>query len=77
MEQKKKQKEKNDATPLHLASNNGHLETVKYLVENGAEIEGRQNNNATPLVCAFMNKHNEIVKYLVEKGAQMYFVFHT
>jgi ankyrin repeat protein len=36
-------------TPLHLASAAGHLDIVKYLVENGAEASPHDRWGATPL----------------------------
>ncbi len=52
-------------TSLHLAAQNGHLESVKFLVQNGAEKEARQKNDWTPLHLAAQNGHLETVKFLV------------
>jgi ankyrin repeat protein len=35
--------------PLHLASEKGHFQIVKYLVEKGANIQARTNKGQTPL----------------------------
>ncbi len=51
---------------LGCASENGHLEVVKYLVEQGANIHAYA---AFALRWAFRNGHIEIVKYLEEQGA--------
>ena len=32
-----------EQTPLHLACMSGHLETAKWLVENGADLHARDN----------------------------------
>ena len=40
----------NEDTPLSLACNNGHLETVKLLVEKGANIEHRTKKGFTPII---------------------------
>jgi len=53
---------------LEWAANNGHLEVVKYLVLNGADIHAR-NNGA--IEWAAYNGHLEIVKYLVLEGANI------
>ena len=47
---------------IKWASNNGHLEVVKYLVSQGADV-----NNA--IKRAGSNGHLEVVKYLVGQGA--------
>ena len=53
---------------LGLASQDGHLIIVKYLVEQGADIHYNQ-SQALPL--ASENGHLTIVKYLVEHGAKV------
>ena len=52
-----------NGTPLIGAASDGNLESVKILVENGANI----NNKA--LATAVYHNHLPIVKYLVEQGA--------
>ena len=70
----------NGATPLIMSGRNGHLEVVKYLIENcQAEIEqvgsvtidGETIEGAPPLWCAAAAGHLHIVKYLVEHGANV------
>lgn len=51
-----------------LASENGHLNAVKFLVEKGADIKA-QNNLAVILACA--NGKIDIVKYLTLLGADI------
>lgn len=54
-------------TSLHLASDNGHLEIVKYLVEICcADSEAKSNGGWTALHFASYSGHLEIVRYLVE-----------
>ena len=36
-------------TPLHLACCDGHLETVRYLLQNGASVHTSDRFNHTPL----------------------------
>jgi len=64
--------DKNDATPLVLAAENGHLKIVQYLINQGADKEGIEDNyekKETPLMSAAKNGHLTIVQYLVEYGA--------
>jgi ankyrin repeat protein len=53
-------------TLLHWACANGHLEVVKFLVENGADIEAKDKSGRTPIL---LNSSTDIAKYLVSKGA--------
>lgn len=56
--------------PLRLASREGHLDIVKYLVENfDANIHA---NNEGALLWASGNGHLDIVKYLVEYTTSMF-----
>jgi|GEM_PF-490248 len=60
---------KNDATALHFAAQNGHLMTVRRLVELGAELNARANRGETALFFASMENFDHIVKYLMTAGA--------
>ena len=51
----------NNEDSLKLASYHGHLEVVKYLVENGANMHI---NDDEPLRWAIANGHSDVVKYL-------------
>lgn len=46
-------KNKKGCTPLFLACSNGHLDTVKILVGNHADVDGLDNRKTSPLVAAF------------------------
>lgn len=67
---------KNDGgyTPLFYAIQYGTLETVKYLVEHGANVNeiNEKNNNLTPLFYAALFGDLEKVKFLVSKGADIH-----
>lgn len=54
---------------LHEASSNGHLEIVKFLVENGADVQSEDNYS---LRWAVIEGHLEVVKYLVSRGADQF-----
>ena len=59
--------DKNEA--LTFASQEGHIDIVKYLVENGADIHAR---DELALREASENGHVEVVKFLLENGADIH-----
>ncbi|GAB4228746.1 MAG: hypothetical protein Tsb0021_06300 [Chlamydiales bacterium] len=67
-----KKSKRTGRTALHFAANNGRLESVKWLVKKGADINvvAHMNKNS-PLQSAVMGKSIETVSYLVEAGAQI------
>lgn len=58
-------------TPLHIAVQSGHLESVKFLVSNGANIFQRDDDGNTPL--HFLGYHNRelIEEFLLKSGARV------
>jgi ankyrin repeat protein len=56
---------------LFIASMEGRLNIVTYLLNNQAVIDIENNNGATPLFVASEMGHNHIVKLLIEKGADI------
>lgn len=53
--------------PIHLASSAGNVDIVKYLVENGFDVNPRDRWGATPLNDA---KDPAIIEYLLAHGAE-------
>ena len=49
----------------------GELKIVKFLVENGANIEIKDNNGMTPLSNACRGGYLDVVKFLIENGANI------
>jgi Ankyrin repeats (3 copies) len=56
-------------TALMLAAANGHMETVKLLLDRGADLNVRDNEGKTALVWAREKGHTEIVQ-LIEAASQ-------
>ena len=60
------------APALTLASGGGHLDTVKFLLERGADVNVRDGHwNGTPLMTAAWSGHEEIVRLLIAYGADV------
>ncbi|KAG6887046.1 hypothetical protein C0992_001051 [Termitomyces sp. T32_za158] len=78
---------KDQNTPLHVSAENGHLDTVQWLFENGAQIDARSkaylyynyteilafkdNYKNTALHLSAGNGHLNTVKWLIKNGAQI------
>ena len=60
-----------DATPLHLASQNGRVEVARMLVERGADVATQNKDGETPLHPASRNGGVEVARMLVEHGADV------
>ncbi len=54
---------------LHRASAAGEVETVKFLIEHGANVNIKNEASQLPIHYAAENGHTEIVKILLENGA--------
>jgi ankyrin repeat protein len=57
-----------DSTPLHIATVNDNIDSVKVLIEAGAGINILNRKGRTPLDLA---KTNEAKAYLISKGARV------
>jgi len=71
-------KDKNGWQPIHEAARNGHMETLKTLVELGADVNARtgrsgRENGGSPLWWArkFFGEDHEVYKLLAEHGAKV------
>jgi len=71
-------KSNRDSTALMAAAKSGHLELVKLLFANGANLDDANlDHNITPLIWAANEGHLPIVKYLLEKGADKNILTHN
>jgi ankyrin repeat protein len=57
------------ATPLFIAAQKGHIETVKVLCQARADKDKQTRRRATPLVIAAQKGHLGIVQFLCDAGA--------
>ncbi|MDR1959093.1 MAG: ankyrin repeat domain-containing protein, partial [Planctomycetaceae bacterium] len=68
----KKPKNKDIAIQLNDAASEGRLDTVKYLIDHGADVNVKYNNDGwTPLTFAANKGHLDVVKYLIDHGADV------
>ncbi|KAK3003682.1 hypothetical protein RJ639_018452 [Escallonia herrerae] len=58
-------------TALHMASANGHVDIVDYLISNRVDVNSSNAEKNTPLHWACLNGHVEIVKRLILAGASV------
>ena len=64
---------RNESTQLHIAAKRGNFENVKWLLENGAQVNVQDAlHQCTPLHYAAKNGHYEIVEILLNYGANKY-----
>jgi len=58
---------------LHIACDNGDLSLVKYLLEKGVSLKGKDKNGWTPLhiACGPADDY-DLVYYLIQNGADLY-----
>jgi hypothetical protein len=54
-----------------IASQNGHIEIVKLLLDKGADINLQNSNDETALILAHKNGHTEIVTLLLNKETKI------
>ena len=62
-------KGKNNVTPLILASQQGKVDVVEFLLNRGASVNDVMTDGKTALIMACKNGHTEIVELLLKRGA--------
>jgi ankyrin repeat protein len=55
---------------IHIASTTNQLDTLKFLEENGANLNAEDAFGNTPLGCAKHFKSEDVIEYLTEKQAE-------
>jgi hypothetical protein len=60
-----------NATPLHLASQNGHVKAACKLIERGADATAQNNDGETPLHLALKGGQVDVARMLIERGADL------
>ena len=58
-------------TPLMRAALDGNTESVRELINQGADINRRDDSGRTALMFAVVNRHYETMKLLLEHGADV------
>ena len=56
-------------TPLLFAAQSGNVDTIRYLLDAGADINESSDEDGSPLVIAAASGHEELALYLLERGA--------
>ena len=71
------QARKDRVTPLFIAAENGRSESVKLLLEAGADANQARNDRVTPLYRAAHYGYEDIVERLLVAGADIYHTDHS
>ena len=59
-------------TPLHMAASANHIQMVKLLIKNRANINSKDEADNSPLHMAIYRGHGELAKLLIESGAYIH-----
>jgi ankyrin repeat protein len=59
------------ATPLHLASEKGHVEIARFLLDHDANVKAEKIDGSTPLHLASQEGQLEVAGLLIESGADL------
>ena len=57
---------------MYTASEKGHVDVVRMLLEQGADINKARDIGATPLYIASQKGHVDVVRMLLEQGADIH-----
>ena len=54
-------------TPLQMALINGNMESAKYLINKGCDVNAKSNDGATAVLIAAQNNQIDVMKWLIDK----------
>jgi len=60
---------KDGTTPLHRASEQGHMDVTRLLIEHGADVTAQSKDGTTPLHLASSAGHVDLARVLIDHGA--------
>ena len=66
------QSDRDDASPLYVAAQEGHLGCVKILIDYNADLDHAMNDGATPTYIATQNAHIDCLRALIDAGADIH-----
>jgi len=66
------QRDYRGCTALCLAAENGEMVRVRSLLEDGADVDGRDDCRWTPLMRAAGEQRLAVIRLLIERGAQLH-----
>ena len=58
-------------TALHLAARKGHVDVIKFLLDQGANMDAETEDHDTPLEMAALHGHLDAVQVLVDNGSDL------
>lgn len=67
-------KNNDDNTPLHIAADEGHLEIVHFLIQEGADVNSMNAVRRNPVLLAGYRGHTDVVKLLLDNGVKFDYV---
>ena len=56
-------------TPLHMSARDENLEVVRYLIQNGADVNAKTDGGETPLQMSAKNEDLETARVLIKAGS--------